>query len=122
MIRCQPSASMPISSVPHERGDDPLIETMGMLGDSPAAGEPDFATLGRVDRWILDRLATTAKKVNDSLEVFRFDEAANALYAFFWTEFCDGYVEMVKQVLRDETLAEEEKAKTRAVLRHVLLD
>ena len=40
-------------------------------------------------------------KVNDSLEVYRFDEAANALYAFFWTEFCDGYVEMVKPVLRD---------------------
>jgi len=95
---------------------------MGMLGETPVASEPDFASLGRVDRWILDRLATTAKKVNDSLEVFRFDEAANALYAFFWTEFCDGYVEMVKQVLRDETLPEEEKAKTRAVLRHVLLD
>lgn len=95
---------------------------MGMLGETPVADEPDFATLGRVDRWILDRLATTAKKVNESLEVFRFDEAANALYAFFWTEFCDGYVEMVKQVLRDETLAEEEKAKTRTVLRRVLLD
>jgi valyl-tRNA synthetase len=95
---------------------------MGMLGEAPVADEPDFATLGRVDRWILDRLATTAKKVNESLEVFRFDEAANALYAFFWTEFCDGYVEMVKQVLRDESLPEEEKAKTRAVLRRVLLD
>ena len=95
---------------------------IGMLGEAPVADEPDFASLGRVDRWILDRLATTARKVNESLEVFRFDEAANALYAFFWTEFCDGYVEMVKQVLRDETLAEEEKAKTRAVLRRVLLD
>jgi valyl-tRNA synthetase len=95
---------------------------MGMLGEAPVADEPDFGSLGLVDRWILDRLATTAKKVNESLEVFRFDEAANALYAFFWTEFCDGYVEMVKQVLRDETLAEEEKAKTRAVLRRVLLD
>ena len=95
---------------------------MGMIGEAPVAEEPDFASLGRVDRWILDRLATTAQKVNESLEVFRFDEAANALYAFFWTEFCDGYVEMVKQVLRDESLAEEEKAKTRAVLRRVLLD
>ena len=95
---------------------------MGMLGDSSVAAEPDFASLSLVDRWILDRLATTARKVNESLEVFRFDEAANALYAFFWTEFCDGYVEMVKQVLRDETLAEGEKAKTRAVLRRVLLD
>ena len=41
--------------------------------------------------------------MNASLEAFRFDEAANALYAFFWSEFCDGYVEMVKPVLRDAT-------------------
>jgi valyl-tRNA synthetase len=95
---------------------------MGMLDGETVAGEPEFASLGRVDRWILDRLATTARKVNDSLSVFRFDEAANALYAFFWTEFCDGYVEMVKQVLRDADVPETEKAKTRWALRHVLLD
>jgi valyl-tRNA synthetase len=95
---------------------------IGMLGEEPVADDPDFSTLGRVDRWILDRLATMAAKVNASLEVFRFDEAANAIYAFFWTEFCDGYVEMVKPVLRDEALAEAEKAKTRLVLRRVLLD
>jgi valyl-tRNA synthetase len=95
---------------------------MGMLGEEAVAEVPGFAVLGHVDRWILDRLATTAKKVNGSLEVFRFDEAANALYSFFWTEFCDGYVEMVKQVLRDADVPEAEKAKTRSVLRRVLLD
>ena len=95
---------------------------MGMLGEEPVAEVPAFDSLGRVDRWILDRLSATAVKVNDSLGVFRFDEAANALYAFFWTEFCDGYVEMVKQVLRDPDIPEDEKAKTRSVLRHVLLD
>ncbi len=61
-------------------------------------------------------------KVNASLESYRFDEAANALYAFFWSEFCDGYVEMVKPALRGEGVPEAEKAKTRAVLRRVLLD
>jgi valyl-tRNA synthetase len=60
--------------------------------------------------------------VTAALEAFRFDEAANALYAFFWSEFCDGYVEMVKRSLRDESVSEGEKAKTRAVLRRVLLD
>jgi valyl-tRNA synthetase len=60
--------------------------------------------------------------VNASLEAYRFDEAANALYAFFWSEFCDGYVEMVKPGLRDEAVPEDEKARTRAVLRRVLLD
>ena len=60
--------------------------------------------------------------MNAALESYRFDEAANALYAFFWSEFCDGYVEMVKPVLRDASLPETEKAKTRAVLHRVLLD
>jgi valyl-tRNA synthetase len=95
---------------------------MGMLGEEAVGDVPAYDCLGRVDRWILDRLSTTAAKVNESLGIFRFDEAANALYSFFWTEFCDGYVEMVKQILRDPDVPEAEKAKTRSVLRHVLLD
>ena len=53
-----------------------------------------------VDRWILARLVGRGGRVDASLEAFRFDEAAHALYQFFWSEFCDGYVEMVKPVLR----------------------
>ncbi|HEX5856320.1 MAG TPA: valine--tRNA ligase, partial [Thermoanaerobaculia bacterium] len=82
----------------------------------------DFASLGTVDRWILARLSETAGKVNAALEAFRFDEAANALYQFFWSDFCDGYVEMVKPVLRGQDAAEPEKEKTRGVLTCVLLD
>jgi valyl-tRNA synthetase len=96
---------------------------LGILGeDAPEADAIDFPSLGTVDRWILSRLSAAAAKVNASLEAFRFDEAANAIYAFFWSEFCDGYVEMVKPVLRDEALPESEKARTRAVLHRVLLD
>jgi valyl-tRNA synthetase len=96
---------------------------LGMLGEGrPEAETIDFASLGTVDRWILSRLSAAVTKVNASLESYRFDEAANALYAFFWSEFCDGYVEMVKPALRDEKAPEAEKAKTRAVLRRVLLD
>ena len=94
---------------------------IGMLDGEPASGEIEFASLGTVDRWILARLSACAGKVNASLEEFRFDEAANALYGFFWSEFCDGYVEMVKPVLRGES-SREEKAKSQAVLRRVLLD
>ena len=96
---------------------------LGMLGEGkPEADAVDFASLGTVDRWILSRLSAAVAKVNASLEAYRFDEAANALYAFFWSEFCDGYVEMVKPGLRDASVPEGEKAKTRAVLRRVLLD
>ena len=41
--------------------------------------------------------------VNAHLEAFRFDEAAGAIYGFLWHELCDGYLEMVKPVLRTET-------------------
>jgi len=47
-------------------------------------------------RWILSRLHTVAAEVNQSLADYRFDEAANAVYQFFWGEFCDWYLELVK--------------------------
>ncbi|HQQ79467.1 MAG TPA: class I tRNA ligase family protein, partial [Thermoanaerobaculia bacterium] len=82
----------------------------------------DFRALSTVDRWILARLSDAAGRVNASLEAYRFDEAAQALYQFFWSEFCDGYVEMIKPVLRGADVPEAEKAKTRGVLKRVLLD
>jgi valyl-tRNA synthetase len=95
-----------------------------MLEDGAAASpdELDFASLGTVDRWILARLSEATAKVNSALESFRFDEAANALYQFFWSDFCDGYVEMVKPVLRGADVPEGDKEKTRGVLTRVLLD
>jgi valyl-tRNA synthetase len=47
-------------------------------------------------RWIFSRLHTVAAEVNQSLADYRFDEAANAVYQFFWGEFCDWYLELVK--------------------------
>jgi len=95
---------------------------LGMLEQGEVAEAVDFGTLGTVDRWILSRLSATAGRVNASLESFRFDEAAGSLYGFFWSEFCDGYVEMAKAILRDPAVPEPERAKTRWVLRRVLLD
>jgi valyl-tRNA synthetase len=46
--------------------------------------------------WILSRLNRTAYDVNLALEKFRFDDAANLIYQFFWGEFCDWYLEIVK--------------------------
>jgi valyl-tRNA synthetase len=91
-------------------------------GPAPDPSSAGFASLSTVDRWILARLSAAAAKVNASLEESRFDEAAHALYQFFWSEFCDGYVEMVKPVLRGTDVPEGEKEKTRGVLRRVLLD
>ena len=48
------------------------------------------------DRWILSRLYATANAVNSALEAYRFDEAAHAIYQFFWGDLCDWYLELVK--------------------------
>jgi valyl-tRNA synthetase len=47
-------------------------------------------------RWIVAELHATAAKVNESLENYRYDEAASTIYQFFWGSFCDWYLEIVK--------------------------
>jgi valyl-tRNA synthetase len=53
-----------------------------------------------VDRWLFARLAETGKTVNDALANYRFHEAAQNVYAFFWGDFCDWYIEWVKPELQ----------------------
>jgi valyl-tRNA synthetase len=48
------------------------------------------------DRWIRSRFHRVAADVNAALETFRFHEAANRIYDFFWREFCDWYLELIK--------------------------
>ena len=48
------------------------------------------------DRWILSRLNRVAQQMNAALADYRFHEAANVIYTFFWGEFCDWYIELVK--------------------------
>jgi valyl-tRNA synthetase len=50
-------------------------------------------------RWIFSRLSTVAAQVNDALENFRFHEACQLIYHFFWGDFCDWYIEWVKPQL-----------------------
>ncbi|MFH1889091.1 MAG: valine--tRNA ligase [Candidatus Omnitrophota bacterium] len=49
-----------------------------------------------VNRWILSRFYSTLKEVGKKLDLYKFNEAANILYGFFWHEFCDWYLEVIK--------------------------
>jgi len=80
----------------------------------------DRDDLSSVERWILSRLNETTRNVNKALSAFRFDEASNTLYQFFWHEFCDWYIEMVKPVLLDRHGTAQSKAKAKRVLLQVL--
>ncbi len=84
------------------------------LGDDPVRAEvPSSSSLGLVHRWILHRLNAVTGEVQEALTTYRFDVAADRLYHFFWHEYADWYIEMVKQHLQADG-AERETA--RAVL------
>jgi len=66
----------------------------------------------REDRWILSRLAALREKVDQDLAEFRFNDAARALYDFFWKEYCDWYLELTKP----RVYGEDEAARLRALV------
>ena len=67
------------------------------LGEDFKPEKIDNNKLEKFDKWILHLLNSTVNKVNEALEGYRFNEAANTIYEFWWHEFCDWYVELVKQ-------------------------
>ncbi len=84
------------------------------LGDDPARADvPGASSLGLVHRWILHRLNAVTGEVQEALTTYRFDVAADRLYHFFWHEYADWYIEMVKQHLQAEGA---ERDTARAVL------
>ncbi len=49
-----------------------------------------------IDAWLFGRLAATISLVNEALQNYRFHEAAQGVYQFFWGDFCDWYIEWIK--------------------------
>ncbi|HEY3277330.1 MAG TPA: valine--tRNA ligase [Syntrophorhabdaceae bacterium] len=48
------------------------------------------------DRWIRSRAQKVIGEVKSSIDTYRFNDAATALYTFVWREFCDWYLELIK--------------------------
>jgi len=71
------------------------------------------------DKWILSRLQRTAGEVVRSLNEYRFNDAAAAVYSFFWHEFCDWYLELAKPALYGRETPEMHLA-TQTTLKEVL--
>ncbi|NBC48422.1 MAG: valine--tRNA ligase [Gammaproteobacteria bacterium] len=68
------------------------------------------------DRWVRSRLNKTITTVRDALDAYRFDLAAQAVYEFTWSEFCDWYLELSKPVLTNESASDAAKRGTRWTL------
>ncbi len=74
--------------------------------EDPAKFKPEPAADGKAplaDRWMFSRLNQVAKEANEHIEKFRYHEAANLLYHFFWGEFCDWYIELKKLSFGENT-------------------
>jgi valyl-tRNA synthetase len=90
------------------------------LGPASTAGTflptelPDHTPLET--RWIFARLSVVSAEVARALADYRFDEAANAIYQFFWGEFCDWYLELVKLRLNFDIPQNDDTAITLASL------
>jgi len=85
-------------------------------GQSPGsshhgAGISAFDTATLEDRWILSRFNRVTAEVNDALATYRFHEAANRIYDFFWGELCDWYLELIKPRLNFEEGADQTAAR-----------
>ncbi|HEY6944998.1 MAG TPA: class I tRNA ligase family protein, partial [Candidatus Acidoferrum sp.] len=76
---------------------------LGELAAPEVRAKAPYAAGGKiplVDSWLFARLAETIESVNDALANYRFHEAAQNVYQFFWGDFCDWYIEWVKPELQ----------------------
>ena len=89
------------------------------IGDEKI-GDIDMAKLDIADKWILHRLNAVAGEVTSNMDNFELNVAAQKVYDFIWTEFCDWYIEMAKPRLYGDD--ESAKANVKAILVRVLGD
>jgi valyl-tRNA synthetase len=73
------------------------------LEDFRPESEPGETEAAIEDRWVFSRLNAAAGQVNRAIEQYRYHEAAQALWHFFWHEFCDWYVELKKLRFRENS-------------------
>jgi len=90
-----------------EKAEGTGLTLQELASPKARAGAP-YAMDGKLaleDAWIFSRLAGVTLQINEALENYRFHEAANIIYHFFWGEICDWYIEWIKPRLTDATAA-----------------
>jgi len=91
------------------------------LGDGFRERQLDAGELETFDRWILHRLNEAIRATDAALAEYKFNDAAHAIYSFWWHEFCDWYIELTKQRLYDKNAGAGKSSDTaRQVLFYVL--
>ncbi|MGH0053207.1 MAG: valine--tRNA ligase [Sphaerochaetaceae bacterium] len=73
------------------------------------ASDVELTTL---DKWIYHQLNEAAKNIKVAMENYKFNDGAQAIYDFFWNDFCDWYVESAKRGLYSENPKEKQRQVT----------
>jgi valyl-tRNA synthetase len=82
-----------------------LMNSEGAMVDHSSLMLDDSASIA--DKWIISTLNKTAISVNKELEKYQFHTAVNILYHFFWDDFCDWYIELVKDEISSNVWSDE---------------
>ncbi len=96
-------------------GTDALRFTLATSRGVPAIHELQPSTLA--DRWILSRLTKLSSEVTRLIEEFQLGEAGRQINEFFWSDYCDWYVEIAKVQMQGDEAA---RRNTAGILRAVL--
>jgi valyl-tRNA synthetase len=93
-----PSTVIPASStvIPAKAGIQKHVSPINILGDDIKINDLDLPS-----RWIIARFYETLNKVNVAIEAFHYSEAEILIQDFFWGNYCDWYLELIKAKFND---------------------
>jgi valyl-tRNA synthetase len=85
---------------------------LGVIGETTVSAEqPKRENLSDFDIWIITKAKKTTEVVDRHLKDNRFAEAGQEIYQFFWNDFCDWYIELIKPTVYGPDSANKEATK-----------
>ena len=96
-----------------------------MNGCNPPQNFDPASATNQINKWIIGETLNVKRDIEQGLDIYKFNEAAGALYQFIWGTFCDWYLEFTKPMLgeanTDDALKQETRDTTGWVLDQILL-
>ncbi|HXF99210.1 MAG TPA: valine--tRNA ligase, partial [Bacteroidota bacterium] len=93
-----------------------LLMNRDQIGEAPKMSEFNTEHLDLADRWILSRFHSALLDIEKAMEVYEINRVTKDIYDFFWHDYCDWYLEMIKSRLYgDEPTAVKQAVLARAI-------